>query len=231
MGNIRVTSQAAENMMGVMRNAQPAGCGELRHGALCGRPQGKDTRGHRGGDGAKIASGGFEAAGVAGIMAEVGLTHGGFYAHFRSRDVLLAAAVERLFARGVETLDRLEEKYGEGALGRYLDFYLSARHRDDAANGCPIPALAAEARNAAPAVKAAFDAGLDLLADRLARLMPGKGGRHGGAGAARGDGGRGDARARDGRCEGVERVAGGEAEGAGVAVARGRGLRRGGALR
>jgi TetR/AcrR family transcriptional repressor of nem operon len=128
----------------------------------------------------RIAAGGFEAAGVASIMAEVGLTHGGFYAHFKSRDLLLAAAVERLFARGVDTLDRLEAKYGSGALGRYLDFYLSPRHRDDAGNGCPIPALAAEARNAAPDVKAAFDRGLERLADRLAKLMPGgeaKGGR------------------------------------------------------
>jgi TetR/AcrR family transcriptional repressor of nem operon len=98
----------------------------------------------------RIAAGGFGAAGVASIMAEAGLTHGGFYAHFPSRDALLAAAVERLFARGVETLDRIEDKHGERALGRYLDFYLSARHRDDAAGGCPIPALAAEARHAAP---------------------------------------------------------------------------------
>lgn len=125
----------------------------------------------------RIGEGGFSAAGVASIMAEVGLTHGGFYAHFGSRDALLAAAVERLFARAAETLDRMGAKHGEGALGRYLDFYLSARHRDDAAGGCPIPALAAEARNAPPEVRAAFDAGLDHLADRLARLMPAKGGR------------------------------------------------------
>ena len=55
----------------------------------------------------RIAAGGFEAAGVASIMAEAGLTHGGFYAHFKSRDALLAAAVGRLFDRGIESLDRL----------------------------------------------------------------------------------------------------------------------------
>lgn len=120
----------------------------------------------------RIAAGGFEAAGVASIMAEAGLTHGGFYAHFKSRDALLAAAVGRLFDRGIESLDRLEEKYGAEALGRYLDFYLSPRHRDDPANGCPIPALAAEARNAAPVVREAFDAGLERLADRMAKMMP-----------------------------------------------------------
>ena len=43
----------------------------------------------------RIRSGGFDALGVASIMAEAGLTHGGFYAHFRSRDALLAAAVTR----------------------------------------------------------------------------------------------------------------------------------------
>jgi TetR/AcrR family transcriptional repressor of nem operon len=178
MRKILVTAGAAANMMGVIRNAAPGGLrGEFDMVRYAADHKEKTRAAIVEATALRIASGGFEAAGVASIMAEVGLTHGGFYAHFRSRDALLAAAVERLFARGVETLDRLEEKYGEGALGRYLDFYLSARHRDDAAGGCPIPALAAEARNAAPVVKAAFDAGLERLADRLARLMPGKGGR------------------------------------------------------
>jgi TetR/AcrR family transcriptional repressor of nem operon len=127
----------------------------------------------------RICGGGLDALGVASIMAEAGLTHGGFYAHFRSRDALMAAAVTRLFDKACDTLGRFEQKYGEQALERYVDFYLSARHRDDVTAGCPIPALSAEARRAAPEVQAAFEAGLEKLADQVGRLIP-KGGRRAG---------------------------------------------------
>lgn len=120
----------------------------------------------------RIRSGGFDALGVASIMAEAGLTHGGFYAHFRSRDALLAAAVGRLFEKACETVGRFDEKYGADALEKYVDFYLSPRHRDDVEHGCPIPALTGEARRAAPVVREAFEAGLDRLAERLGKLMP-----------------------------------------------------------
>ncbi len=124
----------------------------------------------------RIRSAGLEGVGVASIMAEAGLTHGGFYAHFKSRDALLAAAVERLFDVAVSVIDRIEDKHGQAALDRYLDFYLSPRHRDDISGGCPVPVLSAEVQRAAPEVKAAFDDGLNRLADRLAKLMP-RGGR------------------------------------------------------
>ena len=125
----------------------------------------------------RIRSGGFDALGVASIMAEAGLTHGGFYAHFPSRDALLAAAVTRLFEKACETVGRFEEKYGaEAGLEKYIDFYLSPRHRDDTEHGCPIPALAGDAQRAAPQVKAAFEAGLDALAERLGQMIP-KGGK------------------------------------------------------
>lgn len=120
----------------------------------------------------RIRSGGFDALGVASIMAEAGLTHGGFYAHFPSRDALLAAAVTRLFEKACETVSRFEEKHGEAALEKYIDFYLSPRHRDDIENGCPIPSLAGDAQRAAPQVKAAWEAGLDKLAERLGQMIP-----------------------------------------------------------
>lgn len=121
----------------------------------------------------RVRAGGLEAVGVASIMAEAGLTHGGFYAHFPSRDALLAAAIAKLFDDATETVGRFEEKYGAKAgLERYADFYLSAKHRDDFTIGCPIPALAAETRRAAPEVAKAFEEGLDRLAERLGRMMP-----------------------------------------------------------
>ena len=127
----------------------------------------------------RIRSGGLEGVGVASIMEACGLTHGGFYAHFKSRDALLAAAVEQMFATATDAIGRIEEKYGEAALGRYVDFYLSARHRDDGVGGCPVPVISAEVQRAAPVVKVAFEAGLNRLADRLAKLMPAGAGRKG----------------------------------------------------
>jgi len=116
--------------------------------------------------------GGLDAVGVAGIMAQCGLTHGGFYAHFASREALLVAAIERLFDKAIDGISRFHEKHGDAALSRYVDFYLSPRHRDDLAIGCPIPVLATDVSRAGGEVKVAFDAGLDRLAERVGQLMP-----------------------------------------------------------
>lgn len=124
----------------------------------------------------RIRTSGLEGLGVAAIMAEAGLTHGGFYAHFPSRDALLAAAITRLFDKAIAGVDRYEAKYGaKQGLERYVDFYLSPRHRDDITIGCPIPALAGEVRRSADEVRRAFDDGLDRLGARLGKLIPSKG--------------------------------------------------------
>lgn len=128
---------------------------------------------------ARIRSGGLEGVGVASIMETCGLTHGGFYAHFKSRDALLAAAIEAMFATATDAVGRFEEKHGDKALERYVDFYLSARHRDDCVGGCPVPVISAEVQRAAPVVKVAFETGLNKLADRLAKIMGPSAGRKG----------------------------------------------------
>jgi len=121
----------------------------------------------------RIRTEGLAGLGVAAIMSEAGLTHGGFYAHFPSRDALLAAAIGRLFDKAIDGVGRTEAKYGaKEGLARYVDFYLSPRHRDDMTIGCPIPSLAGEARRSAEEVRLAFEEGLDRLAARLGRLMP-----------------------------------------------------------
>jgi TetR/AcrR family transcriptional repressor of nem operon len=120
----------------------------------------------------RLRAGGLEAVGIASIMGDAGRTHGGFYAHFPSRDALLAAAIRRLFDEAASAVSRYEAKHGAKAgLERYADFYLSPKHRDDLTIGCPIPALGAETRRAAPEVAGAFDEGLDKLAERLGRMM------------------------------------------------------------
>jgi TetR/AcrR family transcriptional repressor of nem operon len=133
----------------------------------------------------RLRMGGLEGVGVASIMAEAGLTHGGFYAHFKSRDALIAAALGKLFEDAVDTVGRFEAKYGkEVGLERYADFYLSPKHRDDMTMGCPIPALVGETRRAAPVVRKAFDAGLEQLAERLGKMMPPNSKKGGGRKAA-----------------------------------------------
>lgn len=122
-----------------------------------------------------IRADGPERVGVAAVMAEAGLTHGGFYAHFKSKDELLAAAVERMFEESRARLAR--ETEGRGAaegLRAYIDFYLSAKHRDARGRGCPIAALASDVPRLSDGIRAAFATGVarltGALGDKLAQL-------------------------------------------------------------
>lgn len=122
-----------------------------------------------------IRADGPERVGVAAVMAEAGLTHGGFYAHFKSKDELLAAAVEQMFE---ESRARVaHETGGRGAaegLRAYIDFYLSARHRDARGRGCPIAALASDAPRLSEGIRKAFATGVarltGALGEKLAQL-------------------------------------------------------------
>lgn len=119
----------------------------------------------------------FRARGVQGIsisdlMSSVGLTQGGFYAHFKDRDALVAEAVTEAAS---QSLCRLVEA-AEAAPGReveaMLGFYLSAGHRDDPGQGCLLPALSADLARQPPAVRVAFTGALKANMSRLARFMP-----------------------------------------------------------
>ncbi len=126
----------------------------------------------------ETASRAFRAQGVAGtsipmLMAGVGLTHGTFYAHFDSKDALVAEA----YTRGLnETVDNLLQRAEDAPPGQGLhaviDRYLSAEHRDDAAGGCVLPALAGEVRREPDTVRHAFTAAIKRYFDRLAPLLP-----------------------------------------------------------
>jgi TetR/AcrR family transcriptional repressor of nem operon len=110
--------------------------------------------------------------GVASVMAEAGLTHGGFYAHFASKDELIAAGVGRMFEDGGAALVReTANRAPAAALAAYIDFYLSERHRDSRSAGCPLPFLAADAPRLPEAARARFAQGVaDLAAHLAARL-------------------------------------------------------------
>ncbi len=72
---------------------------------------------------------------VAEVMAEVGLTHGGFYRHFPTKDALVTEAVGQAFVEQTERLTGYDELAGR-ARAAFLDMYLSAEHRDDPGHGC-----------------------------------------------------------------------------------------------
>lgn len=94
---------------------------------------------------------GYAGVSVADIMKDAGLTHGGFYAHFTSRDALL---FEALSHAGNETLANLERAEGEGAdLDALVDAYLSERHVKGADSGCVLAALGSETRRQSPELR------------------------------------------------------------------------------
>lgn len=113
---------------------------------------------------------GPERVGVLEIMREAGLTHGGFYAHFASKEALIGEAIDAMFADSRARFDaRHGDKAGKAWLDARVDSYVSASHRDDAGNGCPITALGGEMRHLGPEARIAFDAGVENLLARLTR--------------------------------------------------------------
>jgi TetR/AcrR family transcriptional repressor of nem operon len=119
-----------------------------------------------------IRQNGPDRVAVAGVMAEVGLTHGGFYAHFESKDDLLAQAIGQMFVDSSDNFSNLTaDRPPLEALKRYFDFYLSTDHRDRRDRGCPLPALAADLPRLPTASREIYGRGVAGLADRLADRM------------------------------------------------------------
>lgn len=108
---------------------------------------------------------GFDGVGVDAIMQQAGLTHGGFYRHFRSKEDLAAAAVQRALERN---LDR-QSNYTN--LPDLVSAYLSERHRADRANGCAIAALGADMARQGKAVRTALTQQVRARLDHFARLL------------------------------------------------------------
>lgn len=115
---------------------------------------------------------GFAAAGVDGVMAEAGLTAGGFYSHFKSKNELLAAALTQALS-DARVLRGLDDPSPAGAerVRAIVAKYLSPAHRRAMDRGCPMPPLLAElARQAAPARRVFEDALAELVASLAANL-------------------------------------------------------------
>lgn len=112
---------------------------------------------------------GFDGVGLNDLMQAAGLTRGGFYGHFESKDDLAAQATRRALQVNREQWKRQTDR----SLKAWVKTYLSDAHRDRLGAGCGLAALAGDAARGGPAVKAAFAEGVASLVDTLQGQMPG----------------------------------------------------------
>jgi TetR/AcrR family transcriptional repressor of nem operon len=108
---------------------------------------------------------GFDSVTVAEVMQAAGLTHGGFYGYFKSKDELIAGALADVLARRPDP---------PGDLAAVAAGYLSQTHRDNRAAGCPTAALAAETVRLAGDARTEMTTGLKRQIERLSRIAPGE---------------------------------------------------------
>jgi TetR/AcrR family transcriptional repressor of nem operon len=114
--------------------------------------------------GRMIRDRGLSDTGVADVMAETGLTHGGFYRHFDSKDELAAAAVESAFAHMRARLEAITAQAPPGRkLAALIETYLTEVHRDQPQHGCVMASVGMEAQRAGGIVQAAYEDGIARL--------------------------------------------------------------------
>jgi len=131
--------------------------------------------------GRAIRRSGYDGIGVAEIMKEAGLTHGGFYAHFASREAMLAEAADRAGADGVAAVARIAAAApSKEAREALLSAYLSEAHVKGVETGCAVAALGSEMPRQAPEVRRAATRRIKEMIDLVARESPdwGKRGAH-----------------------------------------------------
>ena len=117
---------------------------------------------------------GFDGIGVTDLMKAAGLTHGGFYGHFRSKDDLAAEACSRTMARASERWATLARTSPGDARAEIVKQYLTESHCDGPGKGCLLAALGSDAGRQGRAIRRAFKEGLGSLVDILAELAPGR---------------------------------------------------------
>jgi TetR/AcrR family transcriptional repressor of nem operon len=123
----------------------------------------------------RIREKGAHGIGVADLMKDAGLTHGGFYAHFDSRDALVIEAFDYAMDRSNERWRKLAEQTPpDKRLATIVEQYLTSVHRDDPGHGCAVPTLGAEIARESPKTRKAFAAKLEQMIDILAaQILPG----------------------------------------------------------
>ena len=121
----------------------------------------------------KLREKGAHGIGVADLMKGAGLTHGGFYAHFDSRDDLVIEAFTHAMDRSTERWRKLiEQTPREKRFATIVNSYLTSLHRDDPGRGCAIPTLGAEIARESSRTRRVFAGRLDQMIDMLADQVP-----------------------------------------------------------
>ena len=116
--------------------------------------------------GRRLKRDGIDGSGVAALMSDAGLTNGAFYAHFESKDDLVANVVADQLRAQHANLGSLPE--GRAALEEYVRDYLSPRHRDDPSTGCPSAALLDEIGRCDDAIRDSYTEGMQSIVDVVA---------------------------------------------------------------
>lgn len=121
----------------------------------------------------RIRRDGIDALGVSDLMSEAGLTHGGFYRHFRSRDELVEEAVDAALAHGARRAEAASSIGGTPAITAIIDGYLSPLHRDKPETGCAVAALPAEIARGSARARQSYARQVRRYLDLLVELGPG----------------------------------------------------------
>lgn len=115
---------------------------------------------------------GFEGIGVADLMKEAGLTHGGFYGQFRSKEDLKVQASRRALSRNKDRWAKVLAETPSDKLAVLARFYLTDAHRDRRGEGCALAALGGDAPRYSPELQAAFKDGIEGYLELLDGIVP-----------------------------------------------------------
>ena len=123
----------------------------------------------------RVRAEGLNGAAVAAVMRDTGLTHGGFYKHFASKDELLLESLREAFGEIVNKLTHVaEQSRSESPWKAIVKTYLSLEYCDHVERGCPLPALAPEMARVDAAMKGQIFVELVNYKDRMLPFMPGR---------------------------------------------------------
>ena len=118
----------------------------------------------------RIRRDGIDDVSVAELMNQAGLTHGGFYRHFESRDDLVTEAIDAALAHGSQRIHEAAQLGGPEALAAIIDGYLSRLHRDKPETGCAVAAIPTDIARTDPRARAAYSRQVRSYIDLLAEL-------------------------------------------------------------
>src|ERR1044072_1036464 len=116
---------------------------------------------------------GFDGIGLKDLMEAAGLTQGAFYKQFESKEDLAAQASRRALESASERWSAAIAENPDDPLGAVIAFYLSAGHREEKLDGCPVVALGSDAARQGAGVKAAFEEGIKTYLEVLGPLLSG----------------------------------------------------------